>query len=83
MRNLFKVLFITLFAVSCSSDGDNDCSQEVWGLSRTCTPNCVYTVSYGSDEDNLTTIQTNEVTFDYYTEIMNDDEELDCWEGEF
>jgi hypothetical protein len=77
------IMSLATLLTNCSSDDNGaDCSQEVYGLNRVCNPTCVYSVSYGPNEDNLTTIVTNQATYNYYTSIVEDDNELDCWEGE-
>lgn len=84
MKLFYGILIGTMIFSACSSDDDNNenCNNEVWGLSKSCTPECVYFVEYGPDENNTTTIETNEATFDFYKLIVEDDNELDCWEGE-
>ncbi len=84
MKLFCGILIGLMIFSSCSSDDDSNdnCSIEIWGMSKNCTPECVYSVEYGPDENNTTTIETNEATFDFYTQIVEDDNELDCWEGE-
>jgi hypothetical protein len=81
IKLIFSCIISLIFLISCSNNDDN-CSNEVYGLNRACIPLCTYTVTYGPNEDNLTTIETNKATYDYYREIVNDENELDCWEGE-
>ncbi|GGG50648.1 hypothetical protein [Bizionia arctica] len=84
MRKTYALLISLAFLTSCSSDDDSIdvCSEQVWVVIEACGETCFYSVEYGPDENNTTTIDTNEATFDYYLAIMNDDNELNCWEGE-
>ena len=77
---------LALVFISCSTEEDDqdelaNCTYEVYNLTGNCTPDCRYTITYGKSEDDLTTIEVDQKTYDYYMEVFADDEELDCWEG--
>ncbi|WP_340200879.1 hypothetical protein [Ascidiimonas sp. W6] len=88
-----------LFFSSCSSDDDGEqCTDKVALLGRSCIVEnegqeneqevCQYTVGYipvnsNNGLDDLTQIQTNEATYNFYNERFDVfDNEITCWEGE-
>lgn len=86
MKKYFLTLLILVsipFFNSCSNDDDDidNCSIVVKNLNKACAPDCIYSISYGTDE-SLTSIETNQATFDYYTIKFNENPEKICWEGE-
>jgi hypothetical protein len=81
------ILLALILLISCSS-GDDDCDYAVTGTSKTCNNNdCDYGVNYRSinDENDNIWLSTNEATFEYYDELVRNNNDFTivvCWEGE-
>lgn len=85
-----KLIALALFALftSCSKDDNEEqlpegfCEVQVWGVNKTVTGTSkTFTVTFGPNENDTATIETNEATYNYYYDMVYNENPNDCWEG--
>lgn len=80
---LRKLIFLSLVLIAACTEEDNStennpCEIQIWGMNLS---QGRYTIEYGKNENETTTIEVDEYTYNYYTAITEDSDPDDCWEG--
>ncbi len=81
-KTLILLATVAFFGCSDNDVSQETCDVEVWFTNKTCTNNvCTYTVTYGENGNQTTTVEVEKVTYEYYQAKFEAGDDIICWEG--